>query len=211
MIISYHGAEFIKITFGDTTIAFNPPSSESKIKASRFGADIAFVSLNHPDMNGGHELARGEKEPFVIDRPGEYEVSGVFSIGVPSLSHFGEEELINTVFAVQFEGMNILYAGALDDEKLDQSALEDIDSVDILFVPIGGEGVLDAEAAQKLATSLEAKIVIPIHWEDMGEKGALKTFLKEAGQEDVKPIDKLTIKKKDIASLNGSVVVLAKQ
>lgn len=211
MIISYHGAEFIKITFGDTTIAFNPPSSESKIKASRFGADIAFVSVNHNDMNGGHELARGEKEPFVIDRPGEYEVGGVFSIGIPSLSHYGEEELINTVFAVQFEGMNILYAGALDDEKLDQSALEDIDSVDILFIPIGGEGVLDAEAAQKLATSLEAKVVIPIHWEDVGEKGALKTFLKEAGQEDVKPIDKFTIKKKDIAELNGSVVVLAKQ
>jgi L-ascorbate metabolism protein UlaG (beta-lactamase superfamily) len=210
MIISYHGAEFIKITFGDTTIAFNPPSKDSKIKASRFGADIAFVSLNHPDMNGGHELARGEKEPFVIDRPGEYEVQGVFSIGVPSVSHYGEDELINTVFAVQFEGMNILYAGALDAEKLDQSELEDIESVDILFVPIGGQGVLGPEEAQKLATSLEAKVVIPIHWEDMGEKNALKTFLKEAGQEDVKPIDKFTVKRKDIADMNGQVVVLSK-
>ncbi len=208
MIISHHGGEFVKITFGDTTIAFNPPSKDSDIKSSRFGCDIAFISINHPDMDGAEELGRGDKQPFVIKGPGEYEVQGIFSIGIPTKSEYGGENMINTVYALQFEGMNIVYAGALSDPKIDPSALEQIDTVDILFVPIGGDGVLTPSDAQKLAVSLEAKVVIPIHYEGMGEKGSLKTFLKEAGAEGVTAIDKYTIKKKDIAELSGSVVVL---
>jgi L-ascorbate metabolism protein UlaG (beta-lactamase superfamily) len=221
MIITHHGAEFIKIVFGDTTLAFNPPSKKSNIAAPRFGADIAFQTLAHEDMNGGAELARGDKEPFVISGPGEYEVGGVFSIGVPSVSHYDTADKkgsatasrINTVYALQFEGMNLLFAGALDEKKLDQSALEDIDSVDILFVPIGGEGVLDAAGALSLANSLEANVIIPIHYEDISgvnAKDTLKTFLKEAGQEDAEVMDKFTIKKKDLAGMKGKVVVLAK-
>jgi L-ascorbate metabolism protein UlaG (beta-lactamase superfamily) len=117
------------------------------------------------------------------------------------------------VYALQFEGMNLLFAGALDEKKLDGSALEDIDSVDILFVPIGGDGVLDASGAVSLANSLEANVIIPIHYEDISgvkAKDALKTFLKEAGQEDAEVMDKLTIKKKDLAGMKGKVVVLAK-
>ncbi|MFM2414864.1 MAG: hypothetical protein RI911_557 [Candidatus Parcubacteria bacterium] len=211
MIISHHGGEFVKISFGDTTIAFNPPSKDSDIKASRFGCDIAYVTLNHPDMDGASELGRGDKQPFIISGPGEYEVGGIFSIGIPTKSQYGGEDMINTVYTLQFEGMNIVYAGALSEPKLESEALEQIDSVDILFVPIGGDGVLDAAGAQKLAVALEAKVVIPIHWSGIGEKDSLKRFLKEAGADDVQEIDKYTIKKKDIVTLSGQVVVLTPQ
>jgi L-ascorbate metabolism protein UlaG (beta-lactamase superfamily) len=208
MIISYHGGEFIKIVFGDTTLAFNAPSKDSKLKSSRFGADIAFTSLNHVDMNGGEELSRGEKNPFVVMGPGEYEVGGVFSIGIPTRSTYGGSEKINTLYSVQFEGMNIIYAGALCDPDFNKDALDDIESVDILFLPIGGEGVFNPSEAMKFANSLEAKIIIPIHYAGIGEKDALKTFLKEASSEGTKAIDKYTIKKKDISESNGVVVVL---
>jgi len=46
MIITYHGGEFFKIISGDTTIAINPVSKDSKIKTTHFGADIAIISLN---------------------------------------------------------------------------------------------------------------------------------------------------------------------
>ncbi|MEK7081750.1 MAG: hypothetical protein AAB905_00900 [Patescibacteria group bacterium] len=52
MIISYHGVECVKVQFGDKVLVFNPVSKDSKFGATRFGADIAFISLNHPDMNG---------------------------------------------------------------------------------------------------------------------------------------------------------------
>ena len=46
MVITYHGGESFKVTFGDTTVAINPISKESKLSGARFGADIAIVSLN---------------------------------------------------------------------------------------------------------------------------------------------------------------------
>jgi L-ascorbate metabolism protein UlaG (beta-lactamase superfamily) len=75
----------------------------------------------------------------------------------------------------------------------------------VLIVPVGGEGVLDPAAAQKLAVKLEARIVIPILFDDK----SLKQFLKEAGAEGTKSVDKLTIKKKDVADKENEVVVLS--
>jgi len=83
-----------------------------------------------------------------------------------------------------------------------------MDSVDILFVPIGGDGVLNASDAHALAVAFESKIIIPIHYDGIGNSDSLKTFLKEAGAESVKPVDKLTVKKKDLENKSGEVVVL---
>jgi L-ascorbate metabolism protein UlaG (beta-lactamase superfamily) len=70
---------------------------------------------------------------------------------------------------------------------------------------VGGEGTLSAAEAEKLAVKLEAKIVIPILYDDK----SLKTFLKEAGAEGTKAVDKLTIKPRDLAGKQGEVVVLS--
>jgi hypothetical protein len=53
----------------------------------------------------------------------------------------------------------------------------------------------------------EPKHIIPSHF-DSGKKDTLKQFLKEAGAENVSPVDKLTIKRKDIEGKEGDVVVL---
>ena len=39
-------------------------------------------------------------------------------------------------------------------------------------------------------------------------KDALKMFLKEAAEENVEPVDKLTIRKKEIEAKEGDVIVL---
>lgn len=208
MIITYHGADFFKVSFGDTTIAVNPISKDSKIKSTKFGSDITLVSLNSPEHNGVDVTSRGEKESFAITGPGEYEVSGVFIKGFLSKSLYGDKERINTIYTVNLEGINLCFLGALSDEKLSPETKEAIDGVDILFVPIGGEGVLDPATAHKLAVQFEPKIMIPSHFVEVGEKDALKKFLKESGEEGVKPIDKLTIKKKDVEGKEGEVIVL---
>jgi len=196
------------VSFGDTVLAFNPISKNSKIAPTRFGADIALISLNHPDCNGIDEVARSGKEQFVVQGPGEYEVQGVFINGFSSKSEYSKDATINTIYSVHFEEMNLLFLGALSEKKPDLSIIEGMDSVDILFVPIGGDGVLGSAEAHSLAVALEAKVVIPIHYDGMGEAGALKAFLKEAGVDDVKPVEKLTIKKKDLEGKSGEVVVL---
>src|SRR3989338_6633913 len=215
MIITYHGVDFFKVSFGDTTIAVNPISKDSKLKATRFGSDITLVSLNSPEHNGSDVTSRGDKEPFLIKGPGEYEVSGVFIKGFISKSAYPSQiapqvlsEKINTINTVSLEGMTLCFLGALGDKELSAEAKEAIEETDILFVPIGGDGVLDPTSAHKLAVQFEPKLIIPSHFGEVGEAGALKKFLKEAGEESVKPVDKLTIKKKDLEGKEGDVVVL---
>jgi L-ascorbate metabolism protein UlaG (beta-lactamase superfamily) len=207
MVITYQGVQSFRVQFGDTVLAFDPVSKESKFKAGSFGADIALVSLNHPDMNGSEQASRGEKKAFVIDGPGEYEISGVFIKGLPSVSFRGSKDgRINTIYTVNLENMNLCFLGALGDANIPTDAKESIDGVDILFVPIGGEveGVLSPAEAYKFAVSLEPSIIIPMN----GSDTTLKAFLKEGGSEGGKPVDKLTIKKKDLEGKEGEIVVL---
>lgn len=214
MVITYYGGEFIKVTQGDTTLAFNPISKESKLSGARFGADTVFISTQDKDFNGVDQVTHGDKKPFVVSGPGEYEVQKIFIKGLPSKSLYGGDERPNTIYIVTLDGMNLCFLGALSDKKIDLKIFEDIDKIDILFVPIGNDGVLSADDAHEVAVSLEPKIIIPMHYPtkqagDIGNSKSLKTFLKEAGDEKNKPIEKLTVKKKDLEGREGDVVVLA--
>lgn len=207
MIITYFGGEFFKVQFGDTILAFNPISKDSKLKPSRFGADIVLSTTYHEDFNGIDQVSHGDKKPFVISGPGEYEVKEVFIKGLASESKYGGKDLINTIYTVSLENMNICFLGAINTPELKNETVEALDEIDILFVPIGGEGVLDPVKAYKLAVSLEPKIIIPMHYGDIGNKDALKIFLKEAG-ENPKAEPKLTLKKKDLEGKEGDIMLI---
>ena len=203
MIITYLGGEFFKVQFGDTTLAFNPISKDSKLKSARFGADVSLITTNHPDFNGIDQVTHGEKAPFAISGPGEYETKGVFIKGFLSKSKYGGEHHINTIYMVALEGMNLCFLGALSSTDVSNETKEALGDIDILFTPIGGGEVLSAADAYKFAVSLEPKLIIPMHYDD----AALKAFIKEGG-EKVDPLDKLTLKKKDLAGNEGDIVVL---
>jgi len=208
MVITFHGLESIKITQGDHTIAFNPPSKKSKYSNTSFGSDITLISANHPDFNGSETTSRGDKESFIVKGPGEYEIKDFFIRGFATKTNYDGKERINTVYSLGIDGINIAYLGALDDADLSPEIKEELGQADILFVPIGGDGVLNAADAYKTAVKREPAIIIPIHYGDVGDKDALKAFLKEGGQEDTKAIEKLTIKKKDLEGKQGEIVVL---
>jgi len=211
MIITFQGLESFRVSQGDTTIALNPVSKDSKFKSTKSGADITLITTNHPDLAGKDSTSRGDKESFIISGPGEYEVKDVGVKGFLSESEYGGEKRINTIYQVSFEGMNLCFLGALSNPALTPETIEAIEDVDILFVPIGGEGVLDPAAAYKLAVSLEPKIIIPMHYGQIGDKSALKQFIKEGGEADVESVDKLVVKKKDVEGREGDVIILKEE
>lgn len=207
MIITYLGKQFFKISQGNLTLAFNPISKESKsgIMASRFGSDIALSTINHPDYNGLEMVSHGENIPFEIKGPGDYEIKDIFIKGIMTNTEIGGKKYINTIYFLSVENISLCFLGAVSDDKLNTSIRGQIESPDILFVPIGNNDLLDPNEAYKLAVTLEPKIIIPM---DYDEK-TLKAFLKEAGQEKVSPIEKLTIKAKELIGREGEVVVLS--
>jgi hypothetical protein len=206
MVISYHGGQSFKVSFGDTTLAFNPASKTSKLAESvKFGADAAFVTLWHKDFNGVDQVGHGTKQPFIADTPGEFEIGSVVARGFGVKTTYDKQEAFNTIFQVRLEEMNIVFLGALSDPEIDPKILGELGDIDILFVPIGGGDVLEVPQAAKLANKLEAKLVIPMHYDD----AALQIFLKEESKGGLKPVDKLTIKRKEVSEMEGEVVVLS--
>lgn len=205
MIITYFGKQFVKITQGEMVLAFNPVSRDSKTGVTgKFGADIALITTNHPDYNGIDQLSHGERVPFSISGPGDYEIKEIFIKGMLSNAVLGGKKYINTIYALTIDNINIAFLGALSDSELDKDAREAIDGPDILFVPVGGNGMLNAKESAKLASSLEPKMIIPMDY----DAGSLKVFLKEIGEEKAEVVEKLTLKRKDLEGKEGEVVVL---
>ncbi len=165
-------------------------------------ADVALLSTN----------ASGSSEGgiFVVKGPGEYEVKDVVIKGFMSE---GPEKKVNTIYMISFEGMNLCFLGALANPVLPSNTVENLEDIDILFVPVGGDpskaeasGVLDAASAYKLAVSLEPSVIIPMHY----NAETLKKFMKESGEE-VSPLDKLVVKKKDLETREGDIVILKEE
>jgi L-ascorbate metabolism protein UlaG (beta-lactamase superfamily) len=206
MIITYLGKQFFKIQQGNLVVALNPIGKNSNLagKVSRFGSDIALSTTNYSDYNGLDMVSHGETIPVIINGPGDYEVKDIFIKGIQTETTLGKKKYINTVYVIQIENISVCMLGALSSSPLSSDALEQIDPPDILFVPIGNGDLLTAVEAYKLGVSLDAKIIIPM---DYDEK-SLKTFLKEGGQENTKPIEKLTIKAKELVGREGEIIVL---
>ena len=208
MVITYYGGEFFKLQVGDTIIGYNPPAKSSSFKSGKFGADIALVSMSHPDFDGVDSLSYGEKKPFVISGPGEYEKSGVSIRGFGVETTYGGEKKMNTIYSVSFENISLCLLGPISSHtQLTSDIREKIGQVEILFIPIGGGDVLSpADAHGKVAVLLEPNIIIPMHYGD-GQKKELQAFMKEAANSS-EELDKLTIKKKDLADKEGHIVAL---
>ena len=179
MIVTYQGGESFKISQGDLSVSVNPTSNRGK-------SDIVLLSTTNADLS---------PEGFVISGPGEYEVKDVSIKGFLSKS---VDEKINTIYMVNFEGMNLCILGSLAQSELPAETLEHLEDIDILFAPVG---------ASKLAVSLEPALIIPTSY----TPDTLKKFVKDAGEDKIDPIDKLVIKKKDLEGKEGEIVILKQE
>ncbi len=206
MIITYHGAAMVKVSHGEWLAVFNPIGRSSQSKSSRFGADLVLVSFNDPAYNGVAAVTPlgagfGERQPLVIDGPGEYELAGTFVRGFASS---GPGAKINTIFDLVLDGKRLVHLGALADSDLPPAVKEELVPVDILFVPIAGGELLSPRTAYQLALSLGPHLIVPVHY----TSETLKQFLKEAGEEGLKSLDKLVVRGKELAENEAAVAVL---
>jgi L-ascorbate metabolism protein UlaG (beta-lactamase superfamily) len=206
MIITNFGKQFFKIQQGDLVLACNPISKDSKsASGSRFGSVIALSTTNHPDYNGFDMVSHGDTVPFSVKGPGDYEIKDIFIKGIMTDTVIDGKKYINTIYSFSIENISICFLGCVNAGKLSSEVRGQIDSPDILFVPVGNEELLSAADAYKLAVSLEPKVIIPMEYDEK----SLKAFLKEAGAESVKAIEKLTIKSKELAGREAEVIVLS--
>ena len=206
MILTYYGKQFFKMQFGDIVVAVNPVGKDSKFEGGRFGADIGLISANHPDYSGADAIVYGDKKPVIISGPGEYEVKGIFIKGFPVETEIKGGKLINTIYTLSLDNISICFLGASGNKQIPAEIKEAIDGVDMIFVP-AGLPLLPPREAYGLAVTFGPKVIVPMDY----DAATLKTFLKEGGAEGAEEFDKYTVKKKDIETKEGEIVVLKPQ
>jgi len=156
---------------------------------------LSLVGLKDVSTKDAVELAtearfalNSEGARLNIEGPGEYGV-GEFDIkGIAAQRHLDSESdpLISTIYRIEVNETRIAVIGNIY-EKLSEAQLEEIGLVDVLILPVGGNGyTLDATGAATLTRSIDPKVVIPIHYAEAGinyevPQDILETFVKELG------------------------------
>lgn len=135
-----------------------------------------------------------------IEGPGEYELADFSIRGIATRRHLDSAEQGNhsTIYRVEVGDVRIAVLGNID-SKLSETLLEEIGVVDLVILPVGGNGyTLDATSAAHLIRAIDAKVVVPIHYADSALsyeviQDDLEVFKKEFGGE-IEQTPKLKVK-----------------
>lgn len=209
MIIHWYGHACFKLQSNqnDVIVAIDPYDNSLGWRAPRLTADIAILSTQRGDHSNLEAVKAVQGDaPFVIQYPGEYEIGGVFVHAIP----IGQGKNTTLLSAIRMDECSFVHLGALD-RMLSEKELEELGNVDIVCIPVGGGGTLDAKKANELISELEPRIVIPMQYKVAGLKkecGTIDAFLKEYGVKDVQAMDKLKMLKKDLPADKTEVILL---
>jgi L-ascorbate metabolism protein UlaG (beta-lactamase superfamily) len=229
MQITWLGMSCFEITAlrakGEYITILVDPLDELKtgIKSSKVNADIILRT------NSDYVLSDAKKfnGAFLIDSPGEYEVKNVYVYGIASAAASGGETADKKekktapavpgsqgiIYTVEIEDIRICHLGNLQQAELDDKQISKIGNVDILMCPVGNGDGLEAKEALKVMSQIEPSIAIPMNYKVPQAKiklSPLDDFLKEAGVgNNIEPLAKLTIKKKEINPEEAKIIVLS--
>src|SRR3989344_1723180 len=205
MDITYLGHSSFKLRGKNATVvtdSYDPAMVGLKFP-KHIEADIVTVSHDHQDHNAISQL---EGAPYVVHGPGEYEIKSVGIVGV-SVFHDdakGEVRGKNTMYRIELDGVAIVHLGDIGD-TLTSAQVDNLDGVDVLFIPVGGVYTIDATKAVAIIHEVGPSIVVPMHYgrpelnqKAFGELAPVAAFLKEIGKEGLTAVSKLALTKDKI-------------
>lgn len=212
MNIFWHGHSCVRIEtetrIGPVSLVTDPFDGDSGV---RFPKNLTpdIVVLSHQDKK--RFSMAFENKPFIVSDPGEYEAKGVFVVGVPVANADGSHPHA-VMYRFTIEGMKIGFLGGMDRVPTDHeiALLEDID---ILLLPVGGGGFLDAKQAMETITRIEPRMVIPLGHAIDGTKGDVAhvdAFCQAMGACKRNDVAKLKIQKKDLPADETIITVIEK-
>lgn len=192
--IEYKGGNTVVFTTKKTTVVADPKTS--------------VVGLKDTSIKGAIELATEPRfaldstnAQLAIEGPGEYEISDFSIHGVSTQRHIDTEvdEKIATIYRIEVGDVRIALLGNIA-PKLTEDQLEEIGVVDMVVLPVGGNGyTLDATSAVSIIRQIDPRVVIPVHYEDGAVKyevsqDSLETFTKELGAPQEEAVSKYKVK-----------------
>lgn len=158
MDIQFYGANCIIINTKQVRLVIDDNLESLGAKSVVREGDVCLFTSAHDPV---------AKAKMTIDLPGEYEVSGVSIHGIQTRAHIDTETERNGVmYKITVGDTRILITGHIY-PVLSEAKLEDIGLVDVMLMPVGGNGyTLDPTGALQVIKQVEPKIVIPTHYAD---------------------------------------------
>ena len=207
MNITYLGHLSVSVKGKDSTVVFNPfDKSIVGFNFKKTDADIVLSSDETPECC---DYSKVPEDSYKVTSPGEYEVKGVMALGYPLMEKESEdsEKMVNhnTIYRVEFEGVNICHLGALK-RKLTDKEIDLIGSVDVLVLPVGNDKFVDSKVAAEVVNKIEPAIVVPVAYHDdeyvskYAELSTAEKFLEAMGASKPETESYLKVKKSDIDS-----------
>lgn len=206
MDVQFYGANCVVINGKQMRLVIDDNLAELGAKSTSREGDIALFT---------HAVAAksSQQAKITISEPGEYEVSGVSIYGIGARAHMDEEtQKTATMYKLIVDDTSILITGHVYPELSDDQ-LEAIGMVDVMFVPVGGNGyTLDGVGALKLIKKVEPKLVIPTHYEDSTlqfpvPQQPLDQCLKTLAMEPKETTPKLKLKTTELSDITQLVVL----
>jgi L-ascorbate metabolism protein UlaG (beta-lactamase superfamily) len=205
MDIQYYGANCIVITGKGVRVVIDDNLAELGQKPVAKSGDILLYTGQHADPSVEAKL--------LVDHAGEYEAADVSIYGIPARAHMDEEKQYNaTMYRVMVGDLTVFIPGHIYPELSDDD-LEDIGLIDVMLVPVGGNGyTLDPIGALKVIKKIEPKLVIPTHYADKALKypvpqQSLEDALQGLAMEPRETTAKLRVKPGEFTDVTQLVVL----
>src|SRR5689334_14455394 len=163
--VQYLGHSAFRLRGRDGIVLTDPFDRSVGMDIGRPTAHIVTVSHNHSDHANVAAVKPMRERLFTIDGPGEYEVGGVLITAVRTYhdKKKGAELGTNTVYVIHIDEVVFCHLGDLGHE-LTSHQLDEIGTVDVLFVPVGGGETISSTEAINVIGQLEPRLVIPMHY-----------------------------------------------
>lgn len=163
MNIQWLGHSSFKLTESTgTTIITDPYHPYVGEEMQKFSCDCVTLSHSHKD----HNYIEGVLgSPRVLTESGVFEIKGVH---ISSFKTFhdassGSERGSNLIFKFRMDGVDVCHMGDIG-EECSTDILENLGSVNVLLIPIGGNYTIDAVQAKEYVDRVMPDIVIPMHY-----------------------------------------------
>lgn len=185
MEITWLGHSCFRIKGKEVTLITDPFDDTIGYPAPKLAANIVTQSHNHPGHSNSSAV---EDNPKILSRSGEYEIGGIFLTGIDTY-HDSEQGNIrgkNTIYLFEMDDLRLCHLGDIGD-VLSPRQIEDLGSIEVLFIPVGGVSTIDSKMAAEIVRFISPRIIIPMHYgnEVVSWLEPLDKFLKEMGFKEV--------------------------
>jgi L-ascorbate metabolism protein UlaG (beta-lactamase superfamily) len=213
MEITWYGHSCFRLTERNFATVVTDPFDHKIVgyDALKLKAEIVTVSHDAPG-HGNTDAIKGTTH--VLTGAGEFEIGGVFITAVQTAGNGkkSKDKTRNTLYVFDYDGITVAHLGDLQDTPT-QSEVEALGTINVLLLPVGGGGSLNAAKAAEVVSMLEPNLVIPMHYATPGAKislEALNKFLKEMGLSKLDAVPSLKVTRSGLPD-ETKVVVLEYQ